>query len=327
MAQLTNNQFSSDSDDVRQARLDLLSANIDTHAVDIAVAGELLSWAQNTYGEFVDARSSADKEAGDTDEAYQEFHIKYNAAREYYVDAKDLLKAVLMTYQDDDDAMEKYGIKGRTPRTEESLLSAIQQWRKTHDEFVAEADPRVIAESIVAKMESDADEFDNLWRTAVTEKKEARLAFDSKQEIFSRDTDNLRLVYMLAKMAWGDDDPRLHELGFVPSSEIWTPGQPDPELPVFPNPPEIFTLSLRADGTIEVVWTGVTGATHMLLEKRKQGEIDWSLVMNGLPADPEEILPYIDPYISPGIWEYRMIPTNGEEHGMEIVAVIVVPEG
>lgn len=49
MAILKNNQFSSDDDDIRQARLDLLSANIDTHKVAIGVTGALLTWAQGAF--------------------------------------------------------------------------------------------------------------------------------------------------------------------------------------------------------------------------------------------------------------------------------------
>ncbi len=243
MAILKNNQFSSDDDDTRQARLDLLSANIDTYAVEIGVAGALLLWAQGAFDAWVDARTDADKETGDAQEAYQEFQLSFNAARAYYVNAKELLQAVLDSMQKGDDAEVKYGIRGRTPRSEEELFAAVAQWKKTHDEFTAASDPRVISAAIVAKMVADADAFDELWRTAITENKEARQAFDVKQTLFSGDADNLRLIYQMAKMVWGDDDPKLKELGFVPASEIWTPGQPEPGEPgpggnVFPEVPE-----------------------------------------------------------------------------------------
>ncbi len=324
---LKNNDFGNDTDDQRTDRADLMSENIDDLAPVIGVEGSLLDWAQNVSSNWASARVTADTEGGQDDVAYQLYHEKFDEATKTYAENKELLIAIIGDLKKNDEIVEEYQIKGRIPITRGGLKTAIEDWKKTHDALTAAGDARVIPDPLVTEMVILKDEFDNLWRAAIREKDEAVDATKAKEDLFREDCDKFRIVFRLAKIALGPDNSDLRLLGFVPSSEIWTPGQPDPELPVYPNPPETFTLSLRADGTIEVVWTGVAGATHMLLEKRKQGEIDWSLVMNGLPADPAEILPYIDPYISPGIWEYRMIPMNGDEHGMEIVAVIEVPEG
>jgi len=49
MAVIKGNDFSHDTDDIRQARLALLSKNIDTYAGEINVAGVHLTWAQGGF--------------------------------------------------------------------------------------------------------------------------------------------------------------------------------------------------------------------------------------------------------------------------------------
>ncbi len=327
MAEPHDNNLPHDSKEVRLYRLMRMQNNIDTYSAVLGILGAILAWAQSCYTRFTDAVTAATVEDGESQDARIILRDKFDVALDYYQKAKEILQAKLDLYPPDDHLLASYGIKISTPRTYQALKEAADAMILKHDMLVGAGDERVIAQAIIDQLTIYRDEFNEALEAAGIEDRETDDAYALQHKYFDEDTERLRLVFKIACLIWGDDDPKLKDLGFVPSSEIWTPGQPDPELPVFPNPPATFTLSLRPDGTIEVVWTGVAGATHMLLEKRKQGEIDWSLVMNGLPADPAEILPYIDPYISPGIWEYRMIPMNGDEHGMEIVAVIVVPEG
>jgi len=102
--------------------------------------------------------------------------------------------------------------------------------------------------------------------------------------------------------------------------------EPEVPLPDFPSICEIFKLSLLASGNMEVVWSGINGATHVVLEKRLEGEQDWILVIDGLPVNPDELAPFIDPYVTPGNWEYRITVYNGDEAGESKIATIEVPE-
>jgi hypothetical protein len=221
-----NNDFGNDSDDVRQARLYLMSENIDTHKTEVGVGGALLTWAQGAFDNWVELSTTASREAGDIDEAYQEYELKYRIAHEKYVVAKELLLAVLGDYQDNDEAAEQYGVMKDTPRSCDGIYRAIHQFKDQHDIFTTATDPRVIADALVTAMVAAGDEFYPLWKYAVTQKKEARQAYDVKQDAFAVDTKKLRLIFRMAVAVWGDNDPKLKELGFVPASEIWTPGQP-----------------------------------------------------------------------------------------------------
>jgi hypothetical protein len=238
-----------------------------------------------------------------------------------------LLKDVFPTTIDDPPVLAEFGLDRPVPRDRDDIYTmaktCVDQWIE------------VIGGGVPPEYEPLAPDFDvllSLFSAFETAKDEYLTTFNAAQQAQNDVLTTREACHEAERKIFNWYRARHKDA----NDEWWTgtwwgtaseQEPPAPELPVFPNPPLTFTLSLRPDGTIEVVWTGVAGATHMLLEKRKQGEIDWSLVMNGLPADPAEILPYIDPYISPGIWEYRMIPMNGDEHGMEIVAVIEVPEG
>ena len=235
MAVIKGNDFSHDDDDTRQARLALLSENIDTYAGDINVTGVHLTWAQGAFDVFVDYRATAAREDGDIDEATQEYRIKYDAAHKYYVRAKALLNAILGSYQDNDEAAEKYGTMRDTPRNVDALHAKIVQWKDQHDIYVAEGDPRVVADAIVTEMITQAIDFYAGWKFAITQKREAAEAYDRKQAEFLLGSKYLKLIYQMAVMVWGDEDPRLIELGFQTASGIWSEGQPEPVEPGEPG--------------------------------------------------------------------------------------------
>ena len=61
---IINNSISQDTDGERTERLTLLSANIDTYAVEIGYDGARLAWAQDADVAWEDARASAIVEKG-----------------------------------------------------------------------------------------------------------------------------------------------------------------------------------------------------------------------------------------------------------------------
>ena len=161
---LKSNDFGHDIEDERSERSDLMSENIDAKAADLGIItpNSLLTWAQGVGPNWASARSSASTELGQIDEAYQEYHLKYSECREKYVVYKELLLAIINDLQADDEIIEEYQIKGRTPRNREGLNAAIVDWRKTHDRLTALADGRVVPEAYIVDMETLAGEYDAL---------------------------------------------------------------------------------------------------------------------------------------------------------------------
>ena len=325
MAFIKNNRFSDDDDDTRQARLALLSANIDLYAVLIAVAGDMLAWAQSAFDIWVDLCATAAREDGDIDEATQEYRIKYDDAHDYYIRAKALLKAILESFQDNDEAAEKYGVMRDTPRNVDALYRKIQQWKDQHDIYIAEADPRVIADEIVTEMMAKGDDFYTGWKFAITQKREAAEAYDAKQAEFKLGTKYLGLIYSLAVMVWGDEDPRLLELGFQTKSGIWTPGQPPLDWPDWPGPVEASAEQID-EGLVRLKYSGLNGGKTLRIDRLKQGDADYVLVTQGLPLDdPEEVMPFDDNHLDKKKYTYKLTPFNeAMEAGVPVLVEVTV---
>ena len=328
-----NNQFSEEPDADHAIRIRQMWHGLVTYGDELGFTPEEVD-EYETYSNLIDVALDAQQEEfADVSQTYVELKDAYDDALAKFRACQALVRAEIQFAEKGvaDYLMERFYIDEDLPKTNKGFIKQLEYMVNAQAALGVEQPDIALPVEPFDALAIAVALYDTLLEKSGKELSEQIQATAVKDELRKNQGEKLlRKGYHRVVAYWGNDDPRMFELGLVPKSSIWTEGDPEPgepELPVFPNPPLTFTLSLRVDGTIEVVWTGVTGATHMLLEKRKQGEIDWSLVMNGLPADPAEILPYIDPYISPAIWEYRMIPMNGDEHGMEIIAVIEVPEG
>ncbi|MCK5833979.1 hypothetical protein KAH81_09975 [bacterium] len=317
---LKGNNFLHDDDNDRSERFVLLSGNIDAHAVSIGVGGTLLTWAQGASAAWENLRENALVQDGEMDEAYQHLQEKHAEAAELYAEAKGLLLAIIDRVQKDDDIRNRYGVEGEAPRTFGDLHESIGQWKKTHDVLVVALDERVVSDTIVNNMVTLANDMYDFMQAAITEKDEKSDAFLAKQTVFSVDTDNLRLVYRLARMTWGKDDSNLRLLGFVPSSEVWTPGDPEPEEPEepeapegvpFPGPMGLFKVSVVVglSLTVEVILTKIIGCPRCVLEREQDGSGVWEYITE-YNLDADEILPFRDRVPFPGIFHYRATPYN-----------------
>ena len=92
---IINNNFSNDTNSERAERLQLLSTNIDTFAVELAIVPPRLTAAQTADALWDDACAAATVESGQKDEAYEEFNKVIVAAYDYYVGAKAYLSAII----------------------------------------------------------------------------------------------------------------------------------------------------------------------------------------------------------------------------------------
>ncbi len=330
MAEFPNNDFRHDSIAEHMLRINMCVNGMANHP-EVAFRGDLVARMTAHRDEFESLENQHAAEWGDEQAATAYTNLCEDALSAKLSSARYLINSMIEEEElvpvTANELRRDFGVEGSKPRDRDGMIAEGKKMVETNQRLVDDGSPYALPEDFFADLETKTHALGAAINAHALELNERLTVGEAKIAERDRGDRLLSNAFNWLVALYGEDANILLEFGMVPKSQIHTPGQPDPELPVFPNPPATFTLSLRADGTIEVVWTGVTGATHMLLEKRKQGEVDWSLVMNGLPADPAEILPYIDPYISPGIWEYRMIPMNGDEHGMEIVAVIVVPEG
>jgi len=57
----------------------------------------------------------------------------------------------------------------------------------------------------------------------------------------------------------------------VPSSEVWTPGEPEVEWPEWPGPVELSAEQV-AEELVRITYSGVQGGATLKIERLKQGE-------------------------------------------------------
>jgi len=219
---IIGNKFSKDDDSVRTERLQYLAANVEELAPELGLSDDVLTWARGAYDRWYEALLTANAEGAETEGAYVGLELAVEPAVKYYAAVRKLLMSIIERHGEDREIVEAYGFKGKSPRRYKKLVPAIDLWKETHDKLVAAGDPRVVNETIIAKLVAHRNEVNDAWRKALEEKREAAEAYETKREIFDEDCDMLRFLFNLCKLTWGDDDPKLILLGFVQKSGVWT---------------------------------------------------------------------------------------------------------
>ena len=237
---LKNNGFANDTDGERTERVLALSENIDDHAVELGIIAPRLTDCQTAGEDWSDAITTAGVEDGESQEAVETLTHGLKAAHEYYVNAKDILLAVIYGIEKPDEIIEEYAVKGDAPWDFTGLSGKLERWIETDTRLKAliPPDPRVVNATIVTALGVHLTTITDLWHNARKEKRQKSQSYAAKQTLFDKHSKLLDFVFSVAKMTWGNDDPRLTDLGFVPSSEIWTPGVPVPGQANYPDKPE-----------------------------------------------------------------------------------------
>lgn len=310
MAEPHDNNLSMDTKEVRLYRLMRMQNNIDTYAVLLGVVGAILAWAQGCYTRFTDAVTAATVEDGESQDSRILLRDKFKTALDYYQKAKEILQAKLDLYPPDDHLLASYAIKRSTPRTYQALKEAIDALIYTHDKLDGEGDERIIAQAIIDQLIIYRDDFFDAMEAAGIDDRETDDAYALQHRYFDEDTERLKLIFKIACLIWGDDDPRLKDLGFVPSSEIWTPGQPPVEWPDWPGPVEA-SVEQVGEGWVRITYSGLNGGKTLRIERLKQGEAEWTIEAEGLPLDdPEDPFAFDDSGLEKRKYTYRLTPFN-----------------
>lgn len=138
----------------------------------------------------------------------------------------------------------------------------------------------------------------------------------------------LRNIFRWVVAVWGDDDPRLLEFGFVPKSQIWTEGQPEPgapELPEWPGPIETLTAEYLGQGVVEVKYSSVQEATRGIIEYTEANMNNWQMMFDNVDMNPEDIVALRILHIMPGDYEIRFTPFRDGEAGEQSIIELHIP--
>ena len=301
---IKNNGFTRDGDETRLERLLLMSHNIDTYSAELGISGDRLTWAQGAGAAWESALAISTVEDGEMDEAFETYHNSVVDAYDYFTQARELLMAFITEFENPNDLAHAYGFDGRTPRTGKGLVNAISAWKECHDRMNAAGEEPVVNDTIMTQLLEHEQILKDLSYDAEIERRESRAAYKAKALLFAVDSKHLTIIHNLAKFTWCDDDPKLRELGFCPSSEIWTPGQPPLDWPDWPGPVEASAEQID-EGLVRLTYSGLNGGKTLRIDRLKQGEADYVLVTQGLPLDdPEEVMPFDDNHLEKKKYTY-----------------------
>jgi len=204
-----------------------MQANIAVQGPLIDLTLELIAWGSTCHTDFSTKRVAAGVERGERDVAYEMYQFKFDETHETTVFIRETLEALIADTENGDEINDQYGFIGPTPTNRADLKKLVDQIKETSDRLRTALDPRVLAATIIDKLVTCADEMDNLWLIARTEKQEALTAYDALDECYNEGSQKLRLIYRYAVMEWGKYSPNLLLLGFNPLTPPPGHGQPD----------------------------------------------------------------------------------------------------
>ena len=211
-----------DSKGVRNERLGRISASIDKFSGVLNLPPDKLEWAQSCGPFWEELIVNISVEDGESQGNTTGLNLIVKAAVERYVIIKGLLKTVIDNIDGDMDLKREYGIVGKSPRNYKKLVAALNRWENTHNRLVAEGDPRVLPDSMMAELVDFRDRLNDINHERVSQKRLFSDLVEQKRARFIFDTNMLRYLFAVCKLTWGPDDPALELLGFKTRSGVWT---------------------------------------------------------------------------------------------------------
>lgn len=297
MSEARNNSFTKDSINTRLYRLMRMQNNINLYSAELGLAQALVTWANSCYTVFSQTVTEARVADGEANDATILLHNKFSDVNVQYQDAKDLIIALLRQSNDNKFLYASYGVNRSTPSSYNGLVESIETFAETNARLVAAGDPRVISQVIVQNMVTAKNNLLAEMEKSGIQHRKSTVAYQAQHSLFQKDTPNLRLVLKTAALVWGNNDPRLRDLGFVPKSQIWTPS----ETPL-PTPANF----VYEPASVAFVWDSVQAATAYRVEHRDGETGEFSTICETPNAKWILNLPYFGEHF------FRVCALNGE---------------
>ena len=222
MFMLKNNCVRRDTDGEHLERVLALSKNIDTYATELNVNGDDLTECRSAGADWTAAVRVAHAESGEALRATQSLNDALKKAYSYYVYAKEILFAKIHAEGGAGEIIKEYGIDGITSRYYDEIYMRISMWLEADARLVIEGNPCVVDRDIIDGLNIRLADIREQWHNSQEAHREKIQANADKRSLFERQTLLLNAILGKAKLHWGNDDPRLRDLGFLPRSEIWT---------------------------------------------------------------------------------------------------------
>ncbi len=334
-----NNDFTHDTDGQHIERCETLFIGIDAHGAALSFSAADITKIKTYCTDIKAAMLALAKEKADVDEVFVELHaaeaaarIKYTACQDYVRGEMQVAEAGTAEYMN-----ERFNIHGGAPDRREDFINEADEMIDSYTNILTEHPDVTLAPALFDELTALIAALRVAKNAVPIERAQESEASVVKRVLMETTGYSiLRWVFNRAKSFWGDDDPRLLELGFVPKSMIWTPGSGEPEPGGNETPwgmVQGLEVSIDPIGNIYIKWKKVATAEKytLLREVVPIGSpapvLPYSVYMTGIPPF-EEFVAYSDTDHDPGFaYYYSVVAVNvaGEEteacppKGIEVV--------
>jgi len=241
MAQFPNNDFGHDTNAEHTIRCEFFVSGAAVHGVELAFRGtleakitaHLATWKALEF-QHEDEKGDALAATGLINTLKDELEGLIVQGR-YFVNS--LLGEVEVEGVDEHDIRRDFGIKGKIPGGVEAMIDLGRQMAAINAKYIVELSPYALPAAPFEEIGTVAEDLSSALDARKVEHRE-QMHVGKLKEIERKLGDRLlSRAFNWAVAVWGYDEPRLEDLGFVPKSQIHTPGDPEPgEENPFPNP-------------------------------------------------------------------------------------------
>ena len=242
------NAFSRDSVTQRGTRLLMIESNLATHAVALGIPAAITTWGANCNTAFLDSRQRMALETNEVQEA-----STFLAERLSFMESEYQV-ARLFAYELYADAMfriEKFAFDEPMPRTQDARIEKVDKVLSAHARMIADGDTPVFPPALVTRLETAVAEARTAYNNRALEQEDVTDANRLYADLWNNDSKMLKALYSYAVMAWGDNDPRLNQIGFALKDQMGEGGGT--------TPPEPVTNLVLLNGILS--WNAVDNAT------------------------------------------------------------------
>lgn len=224
-----NNQISMDTDAEHLARAQMMAVGVVTYGDELDFSSDQIDEYETYATDIYDALNSQHEESADADEAFvavkakhEETLAKYRACQSVIKGEMEFASERTREYLD-----ERFDIEDDVPRSRKGFLKMAEFMVSAFDAIAVEHPDVELPPSRFEELRTLVDELHAAMEAVGKELAEQKEATVSKDVLRNTTGEKLmRKCYHRALAYWGDDDPRLLELGLVPVSSIHTPGEP-----------------------------------------------------------------------------------------------------
>jgi len=265
MADFRNNNVGRDSNDQHTLRVELCVAGMDKYGAELAFRGKLVEQMTKHREDWDAATQGLVDEWGDEVAATALVNKLETELHDMLVSARWMVESML--HEDDVQGVEEhdirrdFGLNRSIPYSHPGQLALARQMTETNERYIAEGSPYALPEAPFNAMKEKNKNFRDAIEKRSDELGEALHAGKFKEFERAKGDTLLARAFKWICAVWDNNDTRLLEFGFVPKSQIWTPGGDK-----FPAPTKLIYDQFRNDFT----WNPVEKATRYELEVKNK---------------------------------------------------------